>query len=346
MKARTVFRQDGQTLILVALAMVALMAMLALAVDVGHLYAERRRLQNAADAGALAGARELCFGDPGMAITTAQEYAVVRNGAESADVTIVDGWTVDVLAQETVNHFFAGVIGVPQTDVVAEAAAMCGAANKACGLWPVAFALDLWNDNLDAGCGVPFYVWTGNNPNQDPDCEIYDCDVNEDGIDDVFPLEKRAWLDYSDVVDPRYPDGCSQPGCGTKELSCWIRYDTSARIIVPSCVPGDNGTRSATKDDVEFRIGDTVSVPLYDSMGCEADSCPGGDRYHIVDFACITVLGWEHKLELPRLDGHKPPWSGKAIKAAVNCGGCDTYCGGTSGDPPDPWSVRAVSLTK
>ena len=42
--------QRGQTLIWMAAAMVALLGLVALAVDSGHLYAERRNMQNAADA--------------------------------------------------------------------------------------------------------------------------------------------------------------------------------------------------------------------------------------------------------------------------------------------------------
>ena len=53
---------SGQTLIIVAIAMLVLALFVALAIDGGHLLAERRRMQNAADAGALAGAWEICFG--------------------------------------------------------------------------------------------------------------------------------------------------------------------------------------------------------------------------------------------------------------------------------------------
>ncbi len=54
--------ENGQTLIWVALGMIALMALVALAIDGANIYATRRQMQNAADSGALAGARELCLG--------------------------------------------------------------------------------------------------------------------------------------------------------------------------------------------------------------------------------------------------------------------------------------------
>jgi len=56
--------ERGATLVLVALAMTALMTIAAFAVDIGAAFSERREDQNAADAGALAGAVELSFLTP------------------------------------------------------------------------------------------------------------------------------------------------------------------------------------------------------------------------------------------------------------------------------------------
>lgn len=51
--------QGGQAMILVAVAVLVLTALLVLALDGGRIYLDRRQLQNAADAGALAGAENL-----------------------------------------------------------------------------------------------------------------------------------------------------------------------------------------------------------------------------------------------------------------------------------------------
>jgi Flp pilus assembly protein TadG len=56
---RVLRRQHGQALILVAMAVLVLTAILALALDGGRIYLDRRQLQDAADAGALAGAEQL-----------------------------------------------------------------------------------------------------------------------------------------------------------------------------------------------------------------------------------------------------------------------------------------------
>src|SRR5258708_21198948 len=52
-------RQPGQILVMFALALVGLMAMVALVIDGGYMYVQRRTPQTSADAAALAGAAEL-----------------------------------------------------------------------------------------------------------------------------------------------------------------------------------------------------------------------------------------------------------------------------------------------
>jgi Flp pilus assembly protein TadG len=65
---------EGQVLVIFALGLVALLAFASLAFDIGRFYSERRFLQNAADAGALAAANALTRGD-----TVAQADAQARD---------------------------------------------------------------------------------------------------------------------------------------------------------------------------------------------------------------------------------------------------------------------------
>ena len=81
----------GATIVFVALAMVALLSFAALAVDLGYLYVVRNELQNAADAGALAGAQVLYLND-GTAVNPdaddmARDY-VGRNFSEKSPVIV------------------------------------------------------------------------------------------------------------------------------------------------------------------------------------------------------------------------------------------------------------------
>jgi hypothetical protein len=350
-------RRNGQTLVQVAMLMMVFFAFMAIAIDVGHILTERRRMQNAADAGALAGAWEICYGDPARAELTAQEYAVDRNHAQEADVSI-NGGRVTVYAREATGLYLARIFAGDTTEINARAVAACGSAVSACGLWPVAFELDMWNCLAGEGpceaygCGNTFYVWTGDNLQDNPDCrDTYDCDVPDehgiqDGRDDFVDVVSRGWLDFSDIVDStQYPDTCVQSGCGESELACWILDDATTQVISGECVPGLQGVKAGVKDEVDARHGDMVTIPIFDKTGCpEARSCPGGETYEIHSFGCIVVEGWIHNLELPRQDGANPPWKGPVIAAHVNCPGCTTDCGASIGDPPIAGGARAVSL--
>jgi Flp pilus assembly protein TadG len=61
--------QQGVSAVLIAVCLFMLMAFVALAIDVSHLVVARNELQNAADAGALAGAGDL-YTDDGTSVNT------------------------------------------------------------------------------------------------------------------------------------------------------------------------------------------------------------------------------------------------------------------------------------
>ncbi len=340
-------RLAGQALVQVALSLVVLLGFLALAVDVGQVYLKRRQLQNAADAGALEGARRICFENQTWSQAQGPATAEALANAPGASVdfpTPASAYHMTVVVSQTIPSFVASVVGQTIFNPGARATAVCGGADRVCGLWPVGISTTDWNTLMSRPCGMPFYVWAGNNPNDDPNCTIFNCDVNGDGIRDIINGTGRSWLDFSDVVDPTYGETCAQSGCGTNELGCWILNDSSVQLTIPACVPGDNGVRAAARNDVEARIGDQVSVPLFDYTGCPGISCPGGTTYHMVGLGCINVIGWEQQFELQRIGGGNPTWKDKVIVASVSCTECNTFCGSTSGTPPIPGGVNAVSL--
>lgn len=346
-------REKGQVLVFVALALILLIGVAALAVDVGHFYAERRHMQNAADAAALAGAREICFGDPTQAETVAMDYATVRNRAEDAQVTVTGGLSVTVVTSETAETYFGGVIGIESVNVNAVASAMCGRATSASGLWPVAFEQSDWFMLYDSenGCGEPFYVWDSE---KIIDCETYDCDLDDDGRDDILVGGNRGWLDFSVALGP-LQDDCVQSGCGASEVACHIRSDSGGILDLPVCLPGDSGVKAGVKNAVDDRIGDYVRIPLFEGIGCgegtscvdeTEKTCPGGLRYCVTSFGCVKVERWIQSLRVEEADGSGHV-NGKAIEVSIDCEGhCQTRVGGTDGEPPEPWELRAVSLTQ
>ncbi|MHB1295728.1 MAG: pilus assembly protein TadG-related protein [Anaerolineae bacterium] len=148
MRKRNCGAESGQILIIVALALMVLMGILALAVDVGIFYAQRRHMQNAADAGALAGIRVLAEAGPdggsaaeAAAEAVARRYTVDENGAATADADADAGArTVTVTAVTTSTTFFARVLGITEADINARAVATydgASAIDAGQGLYPI-----------------------------------------------------------------------------------------------------------------------------------------------------------------------------------------------------------------
>jgi Flp pilus assembly protein TadG len=80
--------ESGSVAVIVAIALPVFLAFAALAIDLSHLYVARNELQNAADAGALAGARFL-YNDSGTSVNetanqTAKDAAVANNSEKLA----------------------------------------------------------------------------------------------------------------------------------------------------------------------------------------------------------------------------------------------------------------------
>jgi Flp pilus assembly protein TadG len=133
--------ERGQGLVLGALSMVVIMAFAAMAIDVGMFMQERRELQKAADAAALAGAQELPH-SPGEALVRAEEWAE-SNGIgggeiESIDITSTYATddTITVSVEREVSFVFARVLGFSSDTMGADGSARVGSPAAVAGLAP------------------------------------------------------------------------------------------------------------------------------------------------------------------------------------------------------------------
>jgi len=132
--------ERGQALIIFVLAAAVLFGFAAMAIDVGLILHERRDLQNAADAAALAGAIELPD-SPGAAYAKAQEWAQ-NNGIDAAagdqlDITVntLDN-SVTVRVEREQGFIFGRVLGLVSTGVHADATARVGSPLNLAGILP------------------------------------------------------------------------------------------------------------------------------------------------------------------------------------------------------------------
>ncbi|MGH9775084.1 MAG: pilus assembly protein TadG-related protein [Candidatus Acidiferrales bacterium] len=160
-------RQSGQTIVVVAVALVALLAMLGLAIDIGYFRYLKRQLQTAADAAAMAGAAELPFNDvvaAAKADSSANGFADGKNGVTvtvnnppKSGQHIGDSKFVEVIVSDNASTFFAKAFGVNSTTMSARAVSHLGNSSNC------VFALDpsaqnainvSGNGSLKASCGL------------------------------------------------------------------------------------------------------------------------------------------------------------------------------------------------
>jgi Flp pilus assembly protein TadG len=120
--------ERGQGLVLAALSMVVVMGFAAMAVDVGSFMHDRRQLQNAADAAALAGAAGLP--DASLAEEKAHEWATKNFDGSDQVVASVNVYTyrapndrIEVTVKGETDFVFARVLGMDKATVRASATA-------------------------------------------------------------------------------------------------------------------------------------------------------------------------------------------------------------------------------
>jgi hypothetical protein len=163
------FRDDrGSVMVVVALSMTALLSVVALAVDIGMLFATRGEAQRVADAAALAGAGAFlecydCAWTADVAVDHAVEYGALNTVRDEGVEILPEDVEVDmgthrvtVTVRRTADRgsavatWFARVFGVEEVDVAARATAEASPAGAAICLKPFTVP-DAWDDEDDDG---------------------------------------------------------------------------------------------------------------------------------------------------------------------------------------------------
>jgi len=343
-------QSKGQVLVWVAVLLLAALLCIGLAVDGGIGLAVRQEMQNAADAGALAGARELCQGNRAQAEAVATQYTLQNGAQEPVKVELCDSQgeavgaanasLVRVQASSLAETTLLRLFSVESYPVRATASAGCTVSSSACGLWPIAFPKAVWDSTA---CGTSLYVWDDDKVSYD--CEEWQCQVvGEHGGSRVIGPGNRGWLDMRNAFDPGYPGTCPKGG-GASLIKALIEDDCAGRISLPACIPGETGVKASVDKHVDARAGDHVVIPLFDSVGCN-----GGD-FHIVGFGCAEVVAYHKKLTIRVWDPHSGDWdvqkNTKAIEVKVSCDNCVARCSTLTGEIASPGGdVIAIGLTK
>ena len=271
--------EEGAVLIHVILAIVALIAFNIFVIDYGVMWAGRGQAQNAADAGALAGAVSLAFDDfddrteTGAAKTAARALAL-SNGiwGEAPDVDIAADITFptvpDVCADEScirvdvyrnqergnaLPAIFGSAAGLTEQGVRAMAIARAAIANASDCLKPWGIP-DKWNDVYDTHAPIDANTWT-------PD-DRYELEY-ENGPNRGQPLPN--------------PDVYTPPGEGTTGTGFNVTDDYGRRIVLksgnpnqairpgwffPIDLPQADGSPSTGGDNYRENISGCNGVPI------------------------------------------------------------------------------------
>lgn len=336
-------RENGQVIPIVIVLIFAVFLMIALLLDGSSLMLKRRQAQAAADAGALAGARELCQdASSAVVINVAESYANL-NDASTSQASVAGGL---VTVQTTVgsSSFFAKIFNADTLVSSAEATAGCFAPSSGTHVLPVSWSckapvggsdspdcqihtLDWETEMKPLVTGTPgsvhidgvgdvttpmnfkkdvldgyiYIVVDANKVNDDvastcmPDGDM-NCDINGDGINEVFGGGDRSWLDL---------DG---GGGGASSLKNWILHGYDGTLKVHTWLAGQAGVETSVYKAVQEYM-DThptypvVMVPVFNGI------CDGNPLSHS---ECIDAI-----------PGHIPPPGGDIV---VTSGGVsNTY---------------------
>ncbi len=292
----------GMAAVTVAIAGTVLIGMVAFAVDVGALYAERRELQSGADAAALGIAQACAEGDlavcnPASAAGAADGYADANahDGAAAVDdVTLdvlgqtvtVEVSTIDAASGDTLlPSYFAGVLGFDGATVGATASAAWGYPSGLPRTLPLIFSDCEWAKfGPTVQDGPPF-----------------------SGSESIIYFHGKAETCHSS------PSGQDMPG-GFGWLG--TSGDCSAALTVGQWVgidPGASPPSDCDPPDIESLMYTAVPIPFFDDI----DSTGSNAKYRVAGFGALYITGYNFG------GGFKQPASG-----APPCTGSDRCIAG------------------
>jgi hypothetical protein len=363
---RDVIRAEhGQTLILFVVALPLLFALIALVSDGSNLFANKRSLQNAADASVLAAVRDLnpCFGTgsstacTGQIQQTANDYSFNRNGGPPIDTTQCGSGTppvttncyktpyptssdfggLQVRLSRSVPFGFGRAIGISSGSVSAKASATLGVLAGAGNVAPIPidkskFCKD--NNGISRAPG-----WTGSGPPPDACFGAPDITVS---FDDPIPNSNKTALMLMDL-DIFSTTGPVSPGqvntstmdiwianghAGTLPANAWYAGDANSGNHggIQNYFPGGSGTNPTPQP-----AGSPLFIPLYDTLDT-ANSPP--NWYHVVGFAAFVIdLPSSRWSNVHTLTGHWVKFLDSGVVA---------HC--TAQTPCSDFGVRGVAL--
>ncbi len=254
--------EHGGAAVLMALLLVPVLGFTAIAVDVGALYAEKARLQVAADAAALAVAADCAKGACGDMRGTAQEMVDANLGDATAapPVLATNPNRVTVAGRTPREHWFAPVIGHDSTTVSATATVAWGGPSGGTAVLPLTFS---WCEfEQQTGGGLPSTTAERTIYLTKSSSTIRDCT----GPSDNFVPGGFGYL----VSDP-----------GECRAS-------SARDERSTSSTGNTPPSECSAEDFAAWVGQTVLLPIFDEYGGTGSHA----WYRVYGYAAFRLTGY------------------------------------------------------
>lgn len=253
--------ERGATAVVFALLLVPMLGFAAIAVDVGALYAERARLQVAADAAAIAVAQDCSRGNCGDMLATAQDLITLNDPEGTAGMPVLssDPLSVTVTGGAPKEHWFAPVIGHDSSQVSATATVGWGGPSGGTAVLPLTFS---W---------CSFKAQTGG------------------GLPSTETLQTIMFSKSDGVGGCTGPSGNFVPGGFG-----WVVPDEGscdAISAIGELLFSDTGVSlpaGCSEADLAGWLGRTVLLPIFDEYGA------GGSHgwYRVYGYAAFTLTGY------------------------------------------------------
>lgn len=257
--------ENGSALVLGALLLIGMLIVSGLAIDGSNAYLQRRKMQTAADAAALAGIHRLALGFTTADVDAEVQAVAIMNGADRVEWSFTDATSIQVTTYRDVDTYLAGLVNVNRISVDARSASAYNPIRSASRLLPMT---------------LPCSEVAGFVPGQ-----IYQFWRDSNSTAGNF-----GWLDWS---------GGS---ASSLELAGHIAdVSSSGERHIGEWVDGSTGVEgsSAVRSSLNGWIGESIMIPLHDSVQSTGNNL----QYRLCGFVRFTVTDYDFSGSMKRVEG-------------------------------------------